>query len=232
MCGRYSITTAPEAMRRLFRFTNPVPELPPRYNAAPTDKLPVVRLDREGNRELAVLRWGLIPFWAKDEKIGFKSINARAETASTAPAFREAFRHRHCLVPATGFYEWKKLPGGGKQPYNIRMRDGSPMAFAGLWERWRKGQEPIETFTIITGQPNSLTAELHDRMPVILEPDHWDTWLAARDMVAMQAMLQPFPAQLMRAYPVSQKVGNVKNDTPDLIEPLRQNAEPKSDLFS
>jgi putative SOS response-associated peptidase YedK len=111
------------------------------------------------------------------------------------------------------------------------MRDGSPFAMAGLWERWKKGPEPIETFTIITGQPNSLTAELHDRMPVILEPDHWDTWLAARDMVAMQAMLQPFPAQLMRAYPVSQKVGNVKNDTPDLIEPLRQNAEPKSDLF-
>jgi len=164
MCGRYSITTAPEAMRRLFRFVNPAPDLPPRYNAAPTDKLPVVRLDRDGNRELAVLRWGLIPFWTKDEKVGFKSINARAET-------------------------------------------------------------------VITGQPNSLTAELHDRMPVILEPDHWDTWLAARDMVAMQAMLQPFPAQLMRAYPVSLKVGNVKNDTPDLIEPLGQEGEPRRDLF-
>jgi putative SOS response-associated peptidase YedK len=229
MCGRYSITTAPEAMRRLFQFTNTVPDLPVRYNAAPTDKLPIVRLDREGNRELAVLRWGLIPFWAKDEKVGFKSINARAETVATAPAFREAFPRRRCLVPATGFYEWKKLPSGGKQPYNIGMRDGEPFGMAGLWERWKKGEEPIETFTIITGAPNSLAAELHDRMPVILEPDHWDAWLTSKDASVPLGMLQPFPAQLMRAYPVSPKVGNVKNDTPDLIEPLQQTS--KTDLF-
>src|SRR5215468_4212996 len=214
MCGRYSITTAPEAMRRLFRFENAALELPPRYNAAPTDKLPVVRLDRQGNRELAVLRWGLIPFWAKNEKVGFRSINARAETVATAPAFREALPRRRCLVPATGFYEWKKLPGGAKQPYNIGMRNGSPFAMAGLWERWKKGAEPIESFTIITGPPNSLVAKLHDRMPVILEPDHWGTWLTSKDMGAVQAMLQPFPGQLMAAYPVSPKVGNVKNDTP------------------
>jgi len=220
MCGRYSITTAPEAMRRLFRFENAAPELPPRYNAAPTDKLPVVRLGRDGRRELAVLRWGLISFWAKDEKIGFKSINARAESVATAPAFREAFRHRRCLVPVNGFYEWKKLPDGGKQPHYIGMRDGSPFALAGLWERWKKGADPIESFTIITGEPNSLTAALHDRMPVILEPDHWDAWLAAKDTAAPLAMLQPFPAQLMAAYPVSPKVGNVKNDTPDLVQPL------------
>jgi len=207
-------------MRRLFRFVNPAPDFPPRYNAAPTDKLPVVRLDREGNRELALLRWGLIPFWAKDEKVGFSSINARAETVATAPAFREAFPRRRCLVPATGFYEWKKLPGGSKQPYNIGMRDGSSFAMAGLWERWTKGPEPIESFTIITGPPNSLAAELHDRMPVILEPDHWDAWLSSKDMGEVQKMLQPFPAQLMRAYPVSAKVGNVKNDAPDLIEPI------------
>jgi len=181
----------------------------------------VVRLDRDGNRELAVLRWALIPFWAKDKKIGFKSINARAETVATAPAFREAFPRRRCLVPATGFYEWKKLPGGGKQPYNIGMRDGSLFAMAGLWECWKKGPEPIESFTIITGPPNSLVAELHDRMPVILEPDHWDAWLTSKDTGEVQAMLQPFPAQLMSAYPVSPKVGNVKDDTPDLIEPLQ-----------
>jgi putative SOS response-associated peptidase YedK len=220
MCGRYSITTAPEAMRRLFRFENAAPELPPRYNAAPTDKLPVVRLDRDGRRELAVLRWGLIPFWAKDEKIGFRSINARAESVATAPAFREALQHRRCLVPVNGFYEWKRLPDGGKQPYHIGMRDGSPFALAGLWERWKKGAQPIESFTIITGEPNSLTAALHDRMPVILEPDHWDAWLTAKDTAAPLTMLQPFPAQLMVAYPVSPKVGNVKNDTPDLVQPL------------
>jgi putative SOS response-associated peptidase YedK len=220
MCGRYSITTAPEAMRRLFRFENAAPELPPRYNAAPTDKLPVVRLDRDGRRELAVLRWGLIPFWAKDERIGYKSINARAESVATAPAFREALQRRRCLVPVNGFYEWKRLPDGGKQPYHIGMRDGSPFALAGLWERWKKGAEPIESFTIITGEPNSLTAALHDRMPVILEPDHWDAWLTAKDTSAPLAMLQPFPAQLMAAYPVSPKVGNVKNDTPDLMQPL------------
>jgi len=220
MCGRYSITTAPEAMRRLFGFENTAPELQPRYNAAPTDKLPVVRLDRDGRRELAVLRWGLIPFWAKDEKIGYKSINARAESVATAPAFREAFRHRRCLVPVNGFYEWKKRPDGGKQPYYVGMRDGSPFALAGLWERWKKGAERIESFTIITGEPNSLTAALHDRMPVILEPDHWDAWLTAKDTAAPLAMLQPFPAQLMAAYPVSPKVGNVKNDTPDLVHPL------------
>jgi putative SOS response-associated peptidase YedK len=220
MCGRYSITTAPEAMRRLFRFENAAPDLQPRYNAAPTDKLPVVRLDRDGRRELAVLRWGLIPFWAKDEKIGFRSINARAESVATAPAFREAFQHRRCLVPVNGFYEWKRLPDGGKQPYHIGMRDGSPFALAGLWERWKKGAQPIESFTIITGEPNSLTAALHDRMPVILEPDHWDAWLTAKDTAAPLTMLQPFPAQLMVAYPVSPKVGNVKNDTPDLVQPL------------
>src|SRR5262249_7418257 len=159
MCGRYSITTAPEAMRRLFRFENAALELPPRYNAAPTDKLPVVRLDRQGNRELAVLRWGLIPFWAKNEKVGFRSINARAETVATAPAFREALPRRRCLVPATGFYEWKKLPGGAKQPYNIGMRNGSPFAMAGLWEGRTKGAQPIESFTILNRSPDSRAAE-------------------------------------------------------------------------
>src|SRR5262249_53979025 len=155
----------------------------------PTDLLPVCRLDRSGDREIAMLRWGLIPYWAKDERIGFKAINARAETVATAPAFREAFKHRRCLVPANGFYEWKKLPGGRKQPYLIQMRGGSPFSFAGLWERWKKGETPIETFTIITGEPNSLAAELHDRMPVILDPDDYDTWLRASDTSIPQALL-------------------------------------------
>jgi putative SOS response-associated peptidase YedK len=182
--------------------------------------LPVVRLDPQRRRELVMMRWGLIPSWAKDTKIGAKFINARAETVATQPAFRDAFRARRCLVPSNGFYEWKKAPDGTKQPYHIGLRDGAPFAFAGLWERWTRGPAPIESFTIITGPPNSLVAELHDRMPVILEPEHYDAWLTATDTAALQTMLRPFPAQLMAAYPVSTKVNSVKNDTPDVVEPI------------
>src|SRR5262249_47085174 len=153
MCGRFTHRLTWEQVRGLYHLTDsrqPQLDLTPRYNAAPTDLLPVCRLDRSGQREMAILRWGLIPYWAKDENIGFKTINARAETVATASAFREAFKRRRCLVPANGFYEWKKLPGGRKQPYLIQMRDGSPFSFAGLWERWKKGETRIETFTIIT----------------------------------------------------------------------------------
>ncbi len=221
MCGRYRSPTTLDSMRELLRFLNDLPQdIRPRYNAAPTDSLPVVRLDRNGNRELTMLRWGLIPFWAKDAKIGAKFINARAETIATAPAFRAAFRTRRCLVPADGFYEWKKADGR-RQPYHIGMRGGAPFAFAGLWERWSKGAAPIESFTIITGEPNSLVADLHDRMPAILDPEDYDSWLTATDTAIAAAMLQqPFPAQLMAAFPVSTKVNSVKNDTPDLIEPI------------
>jgi putative SOS response-associated peptidase YedK len=221
MCGRYRSPTTLDSMRELLRFLNELPQdIRPRYNAAPTDSLPVVRLDRSGNRELAMLRWGFIPFWAEDAKIGAKFINARAETVATAPAFRAAFRTRRCLVPAGGFYEWKKVDGG-RQPYHVGLRDGAPFAFAGLWERWNRGAVPIESFTIITGEPNSLVADLHDRMPAILDPEDYDAWLTATDTAIAAAMLQqPFPAQLMAAYPVSTKVNSVKNDTPDLIEPI------------
>jgi putative SOS response-associated peptidase YedK len=220
MCGRYRNTLSDEAMRALVRYLNEIANIRPRYNAAPTDMLPVVRLDPQRRRELVMMRWGLIPSWAKDTKIGAKFINARAETVATQPAFRDAFRARRCLVPSDGFYEWKKAPDGTKQPYHIGMRDGAAFAFAGLWEHWTRGPAPIESFTIITGPPNSLVAELHDRMPVILEPDHYEEWLTATDTAALETMLQPFPAQLMAAYPVSTKVNSVKNDTPDLIEPI------------
>jgi putative SOS response-associated peptidase YedK len=179
MCGRFTHRLTWEQIRDLYRLTDARQgelDLKPRYNAAPTDVMPVCRLDRSGQREIAVLRWGLIPFWANDPKVGFKSINARAETVATAPAFRDAFKRHRCLVPANGFYEWKKLAGGGKQPYLIQMRDGTPFSFAGLWDRWNKGEAPIESFTIITGEPNSLVADLHDRMPVILDPADYDAW--------------------------------------------------------
>ena len=138
---------------------------------------------------------------------------------ATAPAFRAAFKKRRCLLPASGIYEWKKLKDRSKQPYLIGMRDGAPFSFAGLWERWDKGEAPIETFTI-TGEPNSLVADIHNRMPVILDPDDYDAWLTAADTAIPQAMLQPFPAQLMQAYPVSKRVNSPKNDDADLMAPL------------
>ena len=223
MCGRFTHRLTWQQVHGLYHLTDPRQaelDLKPRYNAAPTDVLPVCRLNRGGQREIAMLRWGLIPFWANDAKVGFKSINARAETVATAPAFRDAFKRHRCVVPANGFSEWKTLAGGGKQPYLIQIRDGAPFSFAGLWDRWSKGEAPIESFTIITGEPNALVADLHDRMPVILDPADYDGWLTGSDAAALQKMLQPFPAQLMSAYPVSTKVNSVRNDTPEVVEPL------------
>lgn len=226
MCERFTARLTWKQLNDLYNITAPDIgpredefDLKPRYNVAPTQVMPVCRLNADGRREIAILRWGLVPFWAKDDKIGYKTINARAETVATAPAFRAASKKRRCLVPASGFYECKKLEDGSKQPYLIGMRDGSPFSFAGLWEHWDKGEAPIETFTIITGEPNSLAAEIHNGMPVILDPDDCEEWLTAADTAKPQAMLQPFPAQLMMAYPVSRNVNSSKNDTPDLIEP-------------
>jgi putative SOS response-associated peptidase YedK len=223
MCGRFTHRLTWKQLHDLYNITVPDTgpreiDLKPRYNVAPTDVMPVCRLNRAGQREIAMLRWGLIPYWATDPKIAHKTINARAETVATAPAFREAFKQRRCLVPASGFYEWKKVDGD-KQPYLIGMRDAAPFSFAGLWERWHKGGAPIETFTIITGEPNSLVADLHNRMPVILDPDDYDAWLTAADTAIPQAMLQPFPAQLMAAFPVSKRVSSPKNDDAELIKP-------------
>jgi putative SOS response-associated peptidase YedK len=218
MCGRYSITTAPEAMQRLFKFTNAIPNLRPNYNAAPTQTLPVVRLDPKGKRELVQLKWGLIPIWAKDAKIAYSTINARAETVHEKPAFRTAFRKRRCLVPADGFYEWQ--PGEKKQPYRITMKDGEPFAMAGLWERWDKGEEPLESFTIIVTAGNSLMKPIHDRMPVILPPETWDHWLTAADAAIPMALLQSYPASRMAAYKVSTRVNSPKNNDAEVIAPL------------
>ena len=164
MCGRYSITTPVEALSRLFRFTGPLPNLRPRYNVAPTQQVPIVRRARDNSaRELAQMRWGLIPFWAKDMSIGYKLINARAEGIDAKPSFREAFkRGRRCLIAADGFYEWEKK-GTPKQPWRITLEDGEPFAFAGLWEHWEKapGGVPVESCTIITTAANALVAKLH-----------------------------------------------------------------------
>jgi len=218
MCGRYSITTAPEAMRRLFKFKNDTPNLRPNHNCAPTQSLPVIRLDEDGDRELVTLKWGLIPFWAKDAKIAYSTINARAETVAEKPAFRAAFKKRRCLIPADGFYEWQ--PGEKKQPYRITMKDGEPFAMAGLWERWDKGEEPLESFTIIVTSGNSLMKPIHDRMPVILDPDTWDHWLTATDTAIPLALLQSYSAKKMAAYKVSTRVNSPKNNDATVLDPV------------
>lgn len=221
MCGRYYRRSDKQRIADAFRVgVPPTFDILPSYNIAPQSFQPVVRLDAETNqRELALLRWGLIPFWAKDAKIAYSTINAKAETLATAPAFREALRRRRCLVPADGFYEWQKLDAKTKQPWAIALRDGSPLAFAGLWETWKDKTtgQPLETYTIITTEPNELTSGLHNRMPVILAPRDYDRWLAPADPARLPVdLLRPFDADLMTAWKVSPAVGNVRNNSPDL----------------
>jgi putative SOS response-associated peptidase YedK len=219
MCGRYELHTHPAVLALLYGV--PFPEdMKARYNVAPSHELPIVRVNRDGKRELAAMRWGLIPHWAKDKSIGYKTINARAETVATAPAFRDSFKWRRCLVPATGFYEWRKV-AGGKQPYHLGMIDGSPFAFAGLWSRWKSPQDEwIDTFTIVTTEANELTGKIHNRMPVILAPEDYARWLDAEAPDAGE-LLKPYPADEMRAYPVSTRVNKPANDDPGLIEEAR-----------
>jgi len=218
MCGRYLITTPVEAIRQIFK-VDQRPNLAPRYNVAPTQAVPIIRRG-EGGRELITARWGLVPFWAKDLKIGARLINARAETVAAKPAFRDAFRRRRCLVLADGFYEWQKTDDG-KQPHLIRVTGGAPFAFAGLWENWTdKGSgERIDSCTIIVTEANALVAPIHDRMPVILPPESYDLWLDPSSADGT-TLLKPFPTAAMEAFPVSTRVGNVKNDDPGLIEPV------------
>lgn len=221
MCGRYMITSSVEALRQLFHFEER-PNLAPRYNVAPTQAVPIVRRSDDGGRQLAMARWGLVPFWAKDLKVGYRMINARAETVAEKPAFRAAFKARRCLIPADGFYEWK-AEAGGKQPYLIRLESSEPFAFAGLWERWTEPEsgERIESCAIIVTSANELVARVHDRMPVILAPNDHDPWLygeSERD--DLQQLLAPYPAEAMTACPVSKAVNSPKNDGPELIEPV------------
>lgn len=197
--------------------------LAPSYNVAPQSLQPVVRLDSEtGERELTIMRWGLIPFFAKDAKIAYSTINARAETVATSPVFREPMKRRRCLVPATGFYEWQALDKKSKQPWSIELVDGNLFAFAGLWDRWKdkaKGQ-PMETYTIITTDPNELLEPIHNRMPVILSPQDYTRWLDPGEPSQLPIdLLRPYPAEEMRAWKVSAAVGNVKNNFPELRLP-------------
>jgi putative SOS response-associated peptidase YedK len=225
MCGRFQASSSPAELARWFETTGPVPNLQQRYNAAPGQHLPIVLCGAEtGKRRLVALRWGLIPYWAKDAKIGYSAINAMAETVAIKPAFRDAFARRRCLVPADGFYEWKQLDAKTKQPYRIIMADGSLMAFAGLWERWNDpaSGETVRSFTIITTAPNALCAAIHNRMPVILDAADWQTWLGEVPATAdgLRTLLRPYPAERMEAHMIGPRIGNVTNDNAALIERL------------
>lgn len=228
MCGRYGRRADKQRIAEWMQTHNTSvfddSYLAPTYNAAPQSLQPVVRLDGEsGERELAIMRWGLIPFWAKDAKIAYSTINARAETIATSATYREAFKKRRCLVPADWFYEWKKIDAKTKQPYAIALKDDSIFAFAGLWETWKDKatDQSLETYTIITTDPNELMETIHTRMPVILEPRDYARWLEPGDQTRPPVdLLRPYPAEKMRAWPVSQRVGNVRNNGPDLIDPI------------
>jgi len=223
MCGRYMLARPVEEVARWFRSVNSLPNTRPRYNVAPTQDVLAVRYDAGARlRTLDTLRWGLVPFWSKDVKIGYSLINAKAETVAEKPAFREAFKSRRCIIPADGFYEWKKLDAKTKQPYAITMKDRSVFGFAGLWERWKDSTsgETIQSCTIITTEPNEICAPIHDRMPVILDPKDYGKWIAEEPAEPMWLlkMLKPFPADKMMAFKIGPRIGNVKNDDAALIE--------------
>jgi putative SOS response-associated peptidase YedK len=224
MCGRFTQMMTWAELHALYNIHNSV-NLKPNYNVAPTQEIPVVRHSPESEeRWLDMLRWGLVPFWAKDVKIGYSMINAMAETVATKPAFRDAFKSRRCIIPADGFYEWKKLDPKTKQPYRIVMKDRSIFGFAGLWDRWtdKASGETIQSCTIITTEPNTVCAPIHNRMPVILERRDYAAWLGETetDRDALLAMLKPYPADQMEAYACNPAVGSVKNNDRSLVESL------------
>ena len=236
MCGRFARRSTEEVLADWFGVTpegmpgspttglrrwGGVPWFAPSYNAAPQSVQPVVRLNRDtGAREFSLLRWGLVPFWARDAKLGYATINARAEQAAAKPAYREAFKKRRCLVPADAFYEWQRTDKKTKLPFAFALKGGEPYALAGLWERWQpKEGAALETFTILTTDPNALMEPVHNRMPVILEPRDYARWLEPGDPARPPAdLLRPFPAEKMTAWRVSERVGNVRNNDAALLE--------------
>jgi putative SOS response-associated peptidase YedK len=223
MCGRFVARRSTDEIARIFKAAGPLPNVPARYNVAPSQDVLAVVFDSAAQaRRLQTVRWGLIPSWAKDAKIGFSLINAKAETCTDKPAFRDAFTSRRCIVPADAFYEWKPA-GKQKQPYAILRKDRAPLAFAGLWERWqdKTSGEVVRSCTIITTKPNAVCAPIHDRMPVILDESAYARWLGEEpvDRVALLSMLKPCPPEAMEAYPVDAKVGSVKNEGAELMEP-------------
>jgi putative SOS response-associated peptidase YedK len=224
MCGRFTLRTRASVLSE--HFACDIPDLQRRYNVAPTQMVASVRGDADSpQREFLMLRWGLIPTWAKDVSIGSRMINARAETVADKPAFRTAFRRRRCIVLADGYFEWAKR-GRVKQPYYFRMRDDRPFGLAGLWEVWRdkSTENVIQSCAVITTEANELSHPIHDRMPAILAPDDYETWLApsARDVATLQAMLSPFDARQMVVDAVSTHVNSPRNDDPRCVQVIRE----------
>jgi putative SOS response-associated peptidase YedK len=225
MCGRYAITSAPEAIRRLFRYRQQ-PNFPPRYNVAPTQPVPIVRLAR-GEREFALVRWGLIPAWVEDPKGFSLLINARGESVNDKPAFRNAMKRRRCLFPADGFYEWK-AEGGRRKAFYARPRAGGPIAFAGLWETWiGPNGEEMETAAIVTTQANKTMGDVHPRAPVIVQQEAFDFWLDCDrvDATTATALIAAAPEGLMEVHEVSPAVNKVENDSPELTAPYAGSPE-------
>lgn len=217
MCGRYVSFLPPEAIARLFGTSNPLPNLKPTWNMAPTMSAPVIRRHPDtGQRHLDALTWGFVPAFTKVLKEARKPINARSETVATSGMFRAAFAKRRCIVPASAFYEWRADPGG-KTPFAIARADGDPMAFAGIWEGWRSPEGDIlRSFAILTTVANQQMAALHERMPVILERSEWPAWLGETEGDPA-ALLRPLPEGVLKLWPVDRRVGNVRNDGPELL---------------
>jgi putative SOS response-associated peptidase YedK len=216
MCGRYSLSATPETIAEIFGVRH-LTDVAPHYNIAPTQLVPIVRREpATSERRIDLFKWGLVPSWASDPEMGARMINARAETLAEKPSFKGAFRSRRCLVPADGFYEWRKI-GGRKVPYLIRRPDGRPFAFAGLWEHWKGPSGAIDSCTIITTSPNELMRPIHDRMPVIVDDEAFDAWLdPGTPSEALRELLRPAPDGRLVAFPVSTRVNSPSNDDPSL----------------
>lgn len=226
MCGRFDETVALQQLAERFAAAYDALKFEPRFNIAPTQDVPCV-LQGDDGPEIRLFKWGLVPHWAKDPEIGHKMINARAETLGEKPSFRQSFERRRCLVPATGFFEWKR-EGTSKQPFRITRRDGAPFAMAGLWDDWidRKSGEILHSFTIITTGANEQLRDLHDRMPVILQRKDERVWIdpGVSDMTRLHALLKPYTPTDLLCYPVSPRVNSPQNDSPELIEPIEINS--------
>ena len=233
MCGRFTQERPTSDLAEIFAAEDLAAEPGGRFNVAPTDDAAVV-VQREDHRAIKAYRWGLIPHWAENAKVGNRMFNARAETLGSSPVFRDAFRKRRCLVPVDSFYEWRR-EGKIRQPYRIVPSDGRPLALAGLWAGWRDPDtdQVRRTFTIITTGPNELMRPIHDRMPVVVPPEAWDRWLDSTlpDPAELNGLLVPTPDGELEIYPVSRAVNDVRNDGPDLIEPIPEATRSVSELI-
>jgi putative SOS response-associated peptidase YedK len=232
MCGRYRLSRRKQIVAEHFEVADDDEDWTPRYNIAPTQPVPVIRQTPNRSRELASLRWGLIPAWATDLSIGAKTINARAETITSTASFRDAFRSQRCLIPADGFYEWQRT-GKVKQPYCFEVDKGKLFAFAGLWDRWIDPQRrTIESCTILTTTPNPMLADLHDRMPVILPPEKYNAWLdVSQEVKKALELLVPFMGAMSR-YPVSTRLNQVQNEDVECAREVKLEAPPQGELFA